>query len=67
VSAEIGELMAMATRVDISGKSCANGQHNIFVFQPIYFKFLTQEGRISGPSVFDKIAAISIFAKVGVI
>ena len=67
MSAEIGELMAMATRVDISGNSCANGQHNIFVFQPIYFKFLTQEGSISGPSVFDKITAISIFAKVGVI
>ena len=38
----------------------AYGQHNILVFQPIYFTIWTQEGSISGPSVFYKIAAIFI-------
>ena len=35
---EIGQIMTMATRVDILENTFTNGQHNIFVFQPIYFK-----------------------------
>ena len=31
---------------------------DIFVFQPVYFRFWTQEGSISGPSVLYKITAI---------
>ena len=50
----------MATRVDILENYFANGLHNISVFQPIYFKFWTQEGSISGPSVVHKTAAIFI-------
>ena len=34
-----GQIMTMATRVDILENYFANGQYNIFVFQPIYFKF----------------------------
>ena len=44
-----------------------NEQHDIFVFQPIYFRFGTQEGNISVPSLFYKIAAIFIHAEVAVI
>jgi len=56
---EIGQIMTMVTILE---NYFANGQHNIniFVFQPVYFKFWTQEGSISGPSVFYKIAAIFI-------
>ena len=57
---EIDQIMTMATRVDILENYFTNGQQNIFVFQPVYFKFWTQEGSISGPSVFYKIEA-SIF------
>ena len=41
---EIGQIMTMATRVDILENYFTNGQHNICVFQPVYFKFWTQEG-----------------------
>ena len=57
---EIGQIMTMATRVDILEDYFANGQHNVFVLQLVYFKFWTQEGSISGSSVFYKIAAIFI-------
>ena len=53
---EIGQIMTMATRVDILENYFTNGQH-ISVFQPVYFTFWTQ-GSISGPCVFYKIAAI---------
>ena len=36
---EIGQIMTMATRVDILKNYFANGQHNSFVFQQNYFKF----------------------------
>ena len=36
---EIGQIMTMANRVDILENYSTNGQHNICVFQPIYFKF----------------------------
>ena len=36
---EIGQIMTVATSVDILDNYFANGQYNIFVFQPIYFKF----------------------------
>ena len=36
---EIGQIMGMATRVDILENYFANGQHSIFIFQPIYFSF----------------------------
>ena len=54
----IGQIMTMATRADILENYFANGQYNIFVLQPIYFKFWTQEGSISDFSVFYKITAI---------
>ena len=56
----IGQIMTMATRVDILENYFTNGQYNIFVFQPVYFRFSTQEGSISGASVFYKIASIFI-------
>ena len=40
---EIGQIMGMTTRVDILENHFANGQHSIFIFQPIYFSFWTQE------------------------
>ena len=56
---EIGQNeLWLATRVDILENYITNGQHNIYLFQPIYFKLWTQEGSISGPSVFYKIAPI---------
>ena len=42
-------------------------QHNILVFQPVYFKSETQEVRISGPGVFYKITSVFIYAGVAVI
>ena len=36
---EIGQIMTMATRVDILENYFTNGQHNIFVFQAIYLYF----------------------------
>ena len=36
---EIGQIMTMATRVDILENCFTNGQDNIFVFQPDYFTF----------------------------
>ena len=36
---EIGQIMTMATRVDILENYFANGQHNVFVLQLVYFKF----------------------------
>ena len=36
---EIGQIMTVATRVDTLENYFANGQHNIFAFQPFYFKF----------------------------
>jgi len=36
---EIGQIMTTATRVDILENYLINGQHNTFVFQPIYFRF----------------------------
>ena len=36
---EIGQIMALTTRAE---NYFANGQHNIFAFQPIYFTFWTQ-------------------------
>ena len=57
---ETGQIMTMATRVDILENYFTNGQHTIFVFQPVYFKFWTQEGSISGPSEFCKKAPIFI-------
>ena len=36
---ETGQIMTMATRVDILENYFTNGQHTIFVFQPVYFKF----------------------------
>ena len=57
---EIGQIMTMATSVDILENYFVNGQHNIFVFQLVYFRFWTQEGSISGSSVCYKIAAIFI-------
>ena len=53
--------------VDILESISLIEQHNIFVFQPIYFKFETQEGRISGPGVLYKITAVFIYAGVAVI
>ena len=50
----------MATRVVILENYIANGHSNIFAFQPVYFKILTQEDSINGPSVVYKIAAIFI-------
>ena len=35
---EIGQIMTTATRVDILENYLINGQHNTFVFQPIYFR-----------------------------
>ena len=63
---EIGQIMTMATRVDILENYFTNGQYNIKNkkikkgSQPIYFKSCTQEGSVSGPSVFYKIASIFI-------
>ena len=57
-SIKISQIMTMATKVDILENCFANGLHQIFVFQLIYFKVWTQEASISGPSVFYKIAAI---------
>ena len=39
---EIGQIMTMATRVDILENYFTNGQHNIFVFQPVSFKLDTR-------------------------
>ena len=36
---EIGQIMTVTTRVE---NYFSNGQHDIFAFQPIYFKFWTQ-------------------------
>ena len=36
---EIGQIMTIATSVDLLENYFTNGQHNIFIFQPIYFKF----------------------------
>ena len=36
---EIDQIMTVATRVDTLENYFANRQHNIFAFQPIYFKF----------------------------
>ena len=53
--------------VDILENISLTEQHNILVFQPIYYKFETQEGRVSGPGVFYKITAVFIYAGVAVI
>ena len=36
---EIGQIMTMATRVDVLENYFTTGQHNIFVFQPICLYF----------------------------
>ena len=54
--------------VDILESISLIEQHNILgFFQPVYFKFETQEGRISGPGVLYKITAVFIYAGVAVI